>query len=182
MAATLRVRLPAGVPDAIRELAAQQWENPVRFTETVQARGGRVAWQGLGVDGAGLHDAKSAQISGSIRVGGTEVVGLAESRMRKLRGNSMAMIFQDALAALHPFYRVGDQLGTGVGRPVTGGATRQISVARGLAALARLVSVKPSRKIAYSLPPFHPPGCRATADRSSPRCACRSRASKTASR
>ncbi|WP_457186678.1 ABC transporter ATP-binding protein [Nocardioides sp. P5_E3] len=58
----------------------------------------------------GLHDAKSSEISGSIRLGGTEVVGLAESRMRKLRGNAMAMIFQDALAALHPFYRVGDQL------------------------------------------------------------------------
>ena len=35
----------------------------------------------------GLHDAKSAQISGSIRVGGTEVVGLSESRMRALRGS-----------------------------------------------------------------------------------------------
>jgi peptide/nickel transport system ATP-binding protein len=58
----------------------------------------------------GLHDAKSAQISGSIRVGGTEVVGLGESRMRGLRGNAMAMIFQDALAALHPFYKIGGQL------------------------------------------------------------------------
>ncbi|GAA2108176.1 ABC transporter ATP-binding protein [Nocardioides furvisabuli] len=58
----------------------------------------------------GLHDAKSAQISGSIRVGGTEVVGLGESKMRALRGNSMAMIFQDALAALHPFYKIGKQL------------------------------------------------------------------------
>ena len=58
----------------------------------------------------GLHDTKSAQISGSIRVGGTEVVGLSESKMRGLRGNSMAMIFQDALAALHPFYKIGGQL------------------------------------------------------------------------
>ena len=58
----------------------------------------------------GLHDAKSSQITGSIRVGGTEVIGLSENRMRKLRGNSVAMIFQDALAALHPFYKVGDQL------------------------------------------------------------------------
>ena len=61
----------------------------------------------------GLHDAKSAQISGSIRVGGTEVVGLSESKMRSLRGNSMAMIFQDALAALHPFYKIGGQLEEG---------------------------------------------------------------------
>ena len=58
----------------------------------------------------GLHDAKRTQIEGSIRVGGTEVVGLAEDRMRKLRGNAVAMIFQDALAALHPFYKIGAQL------------------------------------------------------------------------
>ena len=58
----------------------------------------------------GLHDAKSSRITGSIRVGGTEVIGLSEARMRKLRGNSVAMIFQDALAALHPFYKVGSQL------------------------------------------------------------------------
>jgi peptide/nickel transport system ATP-binding protein len=58
----------------------------------------------------GLHDTKSARISGSIRVGGTEVVGLSEPRMRKLRGNQVAMIFQDALAALHPFYKIGGQL------------------------------------------------------------------------
>ena len=58
----------------------------------------------------GLHDAKSSRITGSIRVGGTEVIGLSEPRMRKLRGNTMSMIFQDALAALHPFYKVGAQL------------------------------------------------------------------------
>lgn len=58
----------------------------------------------------GLHDPKSAMIEGSIRVGGTEIVGLSESRQRKLRGNAMAMIFQDALAALHPFYKIGAQI------------------------------------------------------------------------
>jgi peptide/nickel transport system ATP-binding protein len=58
----------------------------------------------------GLHDPKRTRISGSIRVGGTEVVGLTEGRMRRMRGNAVAMIFQDALAALHPFYRVGVQL------------------------------------------------------------------------
>ena len=58
----------------------------------------------------GLHDAKQSRITGSIRVGGQEVVGASESTMRALRGNQVAMIFQDALAALHPFYRVGAQL------------------------------------------------------------------------
>jgi peptide/nickel transport system ATP-binding protein len=58
----------------------------------------------------GLHDARSARIDGSIKVGGQEVVGLSESKMRELRGNAVAMIFQDALAALHPYYKVGKQL------------------------------------------------------------------------
>ncbi len=58
----------------------------------------------------GLHDARSVQIDGSIKVGGTEVVGLSEDKLRALRGNSVAMIFQDALASLHPFYKIGAQL------------------------------------------------------------------------
>jgi peptide/nickel transport system ATP-binding protein len=58
----------------------------------------------------GLHDPKSSRITGSIRLGGTEVVGLEEARMRKLRGSAASMIFQDALAALHPFYKIGTQL------------------------------------------------------------------------
>ena len=58
----------------------------------------------------GLHDVKRSRITGSIRVGGTEIIGLPEKQMNHLRGNEMAMIFQDALAALHPFYRVGDQI------------------------------------------------------------------------
>lgn len=58
----------------------------------------------------GLHDPKRSRIEGSIRIDGQEVVGLSESRLRQIRGNSAAMIFQDALASLHPFYRVGAQL------------------------------------------------------------------------
>lgn len=58
----------------------------------------------------GLHDRKTSQISGSIRVGGTEVIGLGEDHLRKIRGNAAAMVFQDALAALHPFYKIGAQL------------------------------------------------------------------------
>jgi peptide/nickel transport system ATP-binding protein len=58
----------------------------------------------------GLHDVKRSRITGSIRVNGTEIIGLPEKQMNHLRGNEIAMIFQDALAALHPFYRVGAQL------------------------------------------------------------------------
>ena len=58
----------------------------------------------------GLHDAKRTQMSGSIRVGGTEVLGLSNDKMRRIRGREVAMIFQDPLTALHPFYKVGAQI------------------------------------------------------------------------
>jgi peptide/nickel transport system ATP-binding protein len=58
----------------------------------------------------GLHNPTTTRITGSIRLEGREVVGLPEDDMRKLRGNSAAMIFQDPLTALHPFYSVGRQI------------------------------------------------------------------------
>ena len=61
----------------------------------------------------GLHDAKRTQQSGSIRVGGKEVLGLSNDAMRKIRGREVSMIFQDPLTALHPFYKVGAQISEG---------------------------------------------------------------------
>jgi peptide/nickel transport system ATP-binding protein len=59
----------------------------------------------------GLHDPRSTRLAGSIRVGGTEVIGADATTLRGLRGNDVAMIFQDPLTALHPFYSVGKQIG-----------------------------------------------------------------------
>src|SRR3954452_18522502 len=61
----------------------------------------------------GLHDPKHSRLAGSIRVEGFEVIGASEDRMRRIRGNDVAMIFQDALTSLHPFYSIGDQLSEG---------------------------------------------------------------------
>ena len=58
----------------------------------------------------GLHKGSKAQVSGQIFVGGVEVNSGSESDIRKLRGNQMAMIFQDSLTALTPFYTIGDQI------------------------------------------------------------------------
>jgi peptide/nickel transport system ATP-binding protein len=57
----------------------------------------------------GLHG-KAAQVSGSVRVGGTEVVGAPERVLRRIRGRRAAMVFQDPLSALHPFQPVGRQI------------------------------------------------------------------------
>jgi peptide/nickel transport system ATP-binding protein len=58
----------------------------------------------------GLHNSKRARISGEILVGGRNVVGMTEEQTRRLRGRDMAMIFQDPLSALHPYYKVGMQI------------------------------------------------------------------------
>jgi peptide/nickel transport system ATP-binding protein len=58
----------------------------------------------------GLHKGSRAKVSGEIWLDGNELVSMRLEEMRRLRGNEVAMVFQDPLSAMHPFYRVGDQL------------------------------------------------------------------------
>ena len=48
--------------------------------------------------------------SGAIRYRGRDLLELPEEEMRKLRGDNMAMIFQDPMAALNPLMTIGDQV------------------------------------------------------------------------
>src|SRR5947209_16460660 len=54
--------------------------------------------------------AKNAQISGEIIFEGRDLLKASDEELRTVRGNDIAMIFQDPLSSLHPFYKVGDQL------------------------------------------------------------------------
>ncbi|MDJ0380214.1 ABC transporter ATP-binding protein [Streptomyces sp. G-G2] len=56
----------------------------------------------------GLH--RGAAIEGSIALDGRELTGLPEKELSRLRGRRMAMIFQDPLSSLHPYYTVGEQI------------------------------------------------------------------------
>jgi peptide/nickel transport system ATP-binding protein len=58
----------------------------------------------------GLHDYKRTRMSGSIRIGGKEIIGLSSEDMRGIRGDDVSMIFQDPLTSLHPFYSIGAQI------------------------------------------------------------------------
>ena len=58
----------------------------------------------------GLLSRRSADISGRVVLEGSDLLALDDDQMRRLRGDRMAMIFQDPLSSLHPFYRIGDQL------------------------------------------------------------------------
>jgi peptide/nickel transport system ATP-binding protein len=58
----------------------------------------------------GLTRAGNARISGSITFDGMDLLNATDAEMRKVRGGEIAMIFQDPLSSLHPFYKIGDQL------------------------------------------------------------------------
>jgi peptide/nickel transport system ATP-binding protein len=51
---------------------------------------------------------------GSIRYAGKDLVKLPEPEMRALRGNRLAMIFQEPMTSLNPVFTVGDQVGEAV--------------------------------------------------------------------
>lgn len=51
-----------------------------------------------------------SRITGSIQLGGTELVGLREKEYRNIRGRRVAMVFQDPSSSLHPQMTVGTQL------------------------------------------------------------------------
>jgi peptide/nickel transport system ATP-binding protein len=58
----------------------------------------------------GLHNRHNAKVSGAIWLDGQELVAASPEAVRRLRGKKLAMIFQDPLSALHPYYTVGNQI------------------------------------------------------------------------
>jgi peptide/nickel transport system ATP-binding protein/oligopeptide transport system ATP-binding protein len=58
----------------------------------------------------GLTRSSNARFSGTAHYGDTELIGASEEELRKIRGAEIAMVFQDAMAALNPVQRVGRQI------------------------------------------------------------------------
>ncbi|MDV5148214.1 ABC transporter ATP-binding protein [Streptomyces sp. SBC-4] len=71
----------------------------------------------------GLHRGTGARVTGSVRVGGIDVDTAGPGELRRLRGGVAAMVFQDPLSALDPYYAVGDQIAE-VHRIHAGGSRR----------------------------------------------------------
>ncbi|WP_086562701.1 ABC transporter ATP-binding protein [Streptomyces africanus] len=58
----------------------------------------------------GLHRSARAHVSGEVWLDGQELIAADPDDVRRLRGRKMAMIFQDPLSAMHPYYSVGHQI------------------------------------------------------------------------
>ncbi|CAM5593248.1 ABC transporter ATP-binding protein [Streptomyces sp. ATCC51928] len=78
----------------------------------------------------GLHRGTGARVGGLVRVAGTDVNAADDRDLRALRGAKAAMVFQDPLSSLDPYYPVGDQIAEvyRVHRPVSRKAARARAV------------------------------------------------------
>ncbi|MFD8482113.1 ABC transporter ATP-binding protein [Kitasatospora sp. NPDC059673] len=90
----------------------------------------------------GLH--RGATVTGSAKLDGTELIGAPDDQLRTLRGRRMAMVFQDALTALHPYFTVGDQIAEAY-RAHFGG-TRKAALARAVDVLGDVGIPEPARR------------------------------------
>ncbi|MEI4485752.1 ABC transporter ATP-binding protein [Frigidibacter sp. MR17.14] len=59
----------------------------------------------------GLLDPRQSKVTGSARLAGRELVGLSDREMREIRGNEMAVIFQEPMTSLNPVFTIGRQIG-----------------------------------------------------------------------
>lgn len=74
---------------------------------------------------------KGAKLSGSVEFKGKELTSLSDSQMRAVRGDKIAMIFQDPLSSLNPYYTVGTQIAEAYmshRRGVTKKAARKVAI------------------------------------------------------
>jgi peptide/nickel transport system ATP-binding protein len=53
---------------------------------------------------------EKARIEGSVKLDGRELLSLSEAEMRKVRGNTISMIFQEAMTSLNPVLTIGQQI------------------------------------------------------------------------
>ena len=58
----------------------------------------------------GLTRGPNSRFGGSARLHGEELVSASEDKLRRIRGEEIAMIFQDPISSLSPVHRIGDQI------------------------------------------------------------------------
>ncbi|GIF11272.1 ABC transporter ATP-binding protein [Actinoplanes teichomyceticus] len=94
----------------------------------------------------GLHRTRSnAKVSGQIWLDDQELVTATDEEVRSLRGGKMAMIFQDPLSAMHPYFTVGAQIVEAY-RVHHPGVNKKVARERAIDMLARVGIPQPARR------------------------------------
>jgi peptide/nickel transport system ATP-binding protein len=93
----------------------------------------------------GLLPRQSADISGSIRFDGFDLLDLPDNSLRDLRGNRLAMIFQEPMTSLNPSFTIGDQIIETILRHR--GGSRRAAEQRAIELLRRVHIPSPERRI-----------------------------------
>lgn len=84
-------------------------------------------------------------VAGSIRFQGRELLGLPEAELEALRGDAIAMVFQESMTSLNPAFTIGDQIGEVVCRHR--GCSRREARARALEVLELVQIPDPEARI-----------------------------------
>ncbi|MEP6702296.1 MAG: ATP-binding cassette domain-containing protein, partial [Betaproteobacteria bacterium] len=92
-----------------------------------------------------LRLAAGATLSGAIRFAGEDILAKSERAMRGIRGNDIAMIFQEPMTALNPLYTVGNQIAEVI--ELHEGLSRAQARAKSIELLARTGIPDPARRI-----------------------------------
>ena len=94
-----------------------------------------------------------AQVSGSVRLGGTELLGMPDRGMSQVRGKAIGTVFQDPMSALTPVYSVGDQIAEAITAhsPQRNRTTRQQARRRAVE-LLELVGINQPERRAKAFP------------------------------
>jgi peptide/nickel transport system ATP-binding protein len=88
-------------------------------------------------------------IGGSIKFDGRELVGLDEPEMRKIRGNRIAMIFQEPMTSLNPVFSIGEQIAESA--MIHQGLDREAGFARA-AEMLKLVRIPDAERRVHDYP------------------------------
>jgi len=93
----------------------------------------------------GLLSKHSAEVSGSIRFDGFDLLEVSDQTLRDLRGNRLAMIFQEPMTSLNPSFTIGDQIIETILRHR--GGTRRTARERAIELLRRVHMPSPEKRI-----------------------------------
>ncbi|MFD5213871.1 ABC transporter ATP-binding protein [Microbacterium sp. NPDC058345] len=87
---------------------------------------------------------RTAQVGGSVRLAGRELLGLAEDEMNSVRGAEISMVFQEPMTALNPSMRIGDQITEAIHNHRT--VSKDAAWQRAVELLARVGIPEPERR------------------------------------